>query len=87
MAGKLCFGKPTNNAGAGHLSASKAFCEGANYRAAGTPVSRPQADNPHEVDSDDYVAWNTGWALADVASPGAWNAVGTCCAPTGAVDI
>ena len=70
MAGKLCFGKQLNNAGAGRLTASKAFCEGMSYRSGGTLLGRPAADNPHEAGSLDFLTWDAGWNVADDAAGG-----------------
>lgn len=68
MAGKLCTGAPTNNAGAGILSSSKAFCEGLAWRAQGTAVAFPISDNPHEPGSEDADAWDAGWTVTNAAA-------------------
>jgi len=88
MSGKLCFGAtaPQNNAGAGRIRTSNAFCEGINYRASGTAVAKPAADNPHESGSDAWNAWDDGWDLANAATGGTLGAQG-CCAPTGTISV
>jgi len=65
MAGKLCIGEHANNIGAGHLSASKAYCEGMAFRASGTALEKPVQSNPHKTSSEDWRAWNFGWSKAD----------------------
>lgn len=80
MAGKLCFGSNYNNAGAAHLSSSKAFCEGVRHRHGGTAIARPITDNPHVIGSQDHDAWDAGWTLANSAAPGVLDLSGTCCA-------
>jgi len=70
MSGKLCFGGVFNNAGAGHLSASKAFCEGLAYRAKGTATNFPVTDNPHISGSEDNTSWAAGWLVTDSATGG-----------------
>jgi len=63
MSGKLCFGKEYNNAGAGRLRDSKAFCEGRYNKAnGGTALG---ADNPHVATSDAGLAWAAGFASTD----------------------
>ena len=86
MPGKLCFGKVTNNAGAGMLRESKAYCEGMAYRASGTAVAKPITDNPHVADSEAGIAWDTGWSTADnnVGSTVPATSLG-CCAAVPAV--
>lgn len=66
MPGKLCQGGKRNNIGAGRLSGSKAYCEGMSYRASGTAIAKPKTDNPHAQGSEDSIAWNNGWDLAQV---------------------
>lgn len=86
MAGKLCFGQVRNNAGAGHISQSKAYCEGAKWRAQGTALAFPKTDNPHEAGSEDAEAWDLGWDVAQAAAGGTLGTVG-CCAYIGAIAI
>lgn len=71
MSGQLDFGIILNNAGAGHISAAKAFSEGIYFRAAGTAAAKPLTGNPHELASEDHNAWDRGWQVADDASPSA----------------
>lgn len=84
MPGKLCFGSTYNNAGAGRLQDSKAFCEGALYRASDTVLNVPITDNPHAPGSEAADAWDAGWTIADGASGTTLGAVG-CCAYIGDV--
>lgn len=56
---------------AAKLQNSKAFSEGLYYRAGGTLLGRPIADNPHEAGSEAADAWDAGWTVANTASPGA----------------
>jgi len=70
MPGKLCFGGVFNNAGAGHLSASKAFCEGLAHRAQGTASAFPVTDNPHAAGSEDNTSWAVGWITTNGAAGG-----------------
>ena len=70
MAGKLCFGEKLNNAGAGHIRSSKAFCEGLSYRAQGTAIQFPKANNPHVADSEASDAWDLGWGVTEAAAGG-----------------
>ena len=86
MAGKMCFGSTYNNAGAGHLRSSKAFCEGIEYRTGGTAVARPKADNPHQSGSDAADAWDTGWDIAQAAAGGSVTpSSAPCCAVGGTI--
>jgi len=78
MSGKLCFGIPYNNAGAGHLRSSKAFCEALNYRASGTALQRPKADNPHADGSDANASWDLGWDIANTSAGGSVANLGCC---------
>jgi len=88
MPGKLCVGEPINNAGAGHLSASKAYCEGMAYRASGTLIQRPFASNPHVQNSPDWNAWDYGWTKAnDNAGGQISKADRGCCAASGVVPV
>jgi hypothetical protein len=68
MSGKLCTGEPTNNAGAGLLSQSKAFCEGLAWRAQGTALAYPITDNPFLAGSPDGDAWDSGWTVTNGAA-------------------
>jgi len=70
MPGKLCNGRESNNAGAGRLSQSKAYCEGMAYRASGTGIAKPITDNPHVDGSPDGVSWATGWTVAEAGVGG-----------------
>ena len=86
MAGKICIGDPMNNAGAGRLAQSKAFCEGIHYRAGGTALERPAANNPHPIGQIDRTNWNRGWTFANNASPSAVDPdLAPCCAASGLV--
>lgn len=85
MAGKLCFGSTYNNAGAARIQDSKAFCEGAAYRATDTALNAPITDNPHESGSEAADAWDAGWTAADGAAGGELGIVG-CCAYIGTVQ-
>ncbi len=87
MAGKLCFGTLTNNAGAGRLSASHAFCEGLAWRAQGTALAFPITDNPHAAGSEDGDAWDRGWTVTDTAAGGSVSkADAPCCSiPQGTI--
>jgi len=76
MAGKNCTGIQSNNAG--NLKNSRAYCEGAKYRAEGTLLTRPPADNPHEVDSEAYDAWDRGWIYAENRSGSYVSSFGCC---------
>lgn len=67
------------------MRSSKAFCEGADYRAGGTVLERPITDNPHNGDSEANAAWAAGWTVSDTASPSAPDMSGTCCAAITAV--
>lgn len=69
MPGKLCTGAPTNNAGAGILSNSKAFCEGRFANFSGGVIG----DDPHLPGSSDSDAWLAGFADVTPAED-------TCCA-------
>lgn len=84
MAGKLCYGEPRHNSGAGTLRDSKAFAEGILYRASGTALERPNTDCPHEAASGAWVAWQLGWSTAEAAAGNVLGAVG-CCAPAGLI--
>lgn len=79
MAGKLCFGSDYNNAGAGHIRSSVAFCEGVAYRASGTALAAPKTDNPHVSGSEAADAWDAGWDAADADAGGAFDHRATCC--------
>jgi len=87
MAGKICTGTPTANAGAARLSASKAFCEGIVFRSQGTAAAYPITGNPHDgLGSEDEASWDAGWTVADDAAPGAITASDApCCAVSTAV--
>jgi len=84
MAGKLCSGAPTNNAG--NIKNSKSYCEGAIYRAEGTLVSRPITSNPHESGSEAAISWESGWTYAENQSGGYAGAF-ACCAALGDVVV
>ena len=49
---------------------AKAFCEGLQFRSEGNGVSRPADANPHEVGSEDNLAWDRGWDVAQAAGTG-----------------
>jgi hypothetical protein len=68
MPGKLCTGAPTNNAGAGLLSQSKAFCEGVQYRSQGTALEYPITNNPFLLGSPDSDSWIDGWLVTNGAA-------------------
>jgi len=84
MSGKLCYGSSYNNSGAGTLRESKAFADGILYRAEGTALAKPKADNPHETGSEAFTAWDLGWDAAQAAVGGSLPAIG-CAAPTGTI--
>ena len=86
MAGKLCQGINRTNMGAARLSGSKAYCEGMLYRQGGTLLERPEANNPHQVGSEDSEAWVLGWTLSNTYSGGfiPKDQYG-CCAPVGII--
>jgi len=87
MAGKLCQGGIRNNIGAARLSGSKSYCEGMAYRSAGTAIAKPKVDNPHMQGSEDSIAWNNGWDLADANTGGTIDrSEAGCCAPTGIIS-
>lgn len=79
MAGKLCTGAATNNAALPHQSRS--FCEGMEFRAAGTAAAKPITGNPHDgLGSEAETAWDAGWTAADGAAGGTISAaVSGCC--------
>lgn len=87
MAGKLCFGSEYNNAGAGQLKDSKAFCEGMAYRASDTAILAPKADNPHPAASEAALAWNLGWDFATANVGTVPDTSGTCCAAVPLVPV
>lgn len=82
MAGKLCFGEPTNNAA--KVRNSKSFCEGRYYRALGTETTHPKEDNPHEAGTEAATAWDLGWDDAE-AGTGTYVGPSGCCAALGDV--
>lgn len=86
MSGKLCYGQSRNNSGASTLRESKAFAEGILYRAGGTAIAKPKADNPHETGSEAFAAWDLGWDAAQAAAGGSLPATG-CAAPTGTILV
>jgi len=65
MPGKLCTGTVQNNAGAGALSQSKAYCEGMQYRQGGTASGQTVDDNPFLLGSPDSDSWIAGWDVAE----------------------
>ena len=87
MAGKLCFGSAYNNAGAGNLEQSKAFCEGMGYRAAGTALEKPKEDNPHAAGSESALAWALGWDFSEANVGTVPDTSGTCCAAVPLVPV
>jgi len=89
MPGQLCVGDPdvlmVKNA---VLKNSKSFCEGITYRAGGTALERPFADNPHVQSSDTWNAWDYGWTVADDAAGGEISkANAPCCAIGGVILV
>lgn len=78
MAGKLCSGTPANNAG--NKKNSRAFCEGRTYRGQGLSVNFPITDNPHPIESEAGIAWETGWKDSNLQAGSYVDEVGCCCA-------
>lgn len=81
MAGKLCYGAPKNNCGAGTFRSSKAFADGVEFRTKGTATMVPRNSNPHQAGSDAFAAWDAGWLLADTNKANIVPRTG-CLAPT-----
>lgn len=65
MAGQMSFGKDYNNAGAGRFPEGRAYADGVLYRARGTSANFPKVRNPHLSNSEEFVAWDNGWDLAE----------------------
>ena len=88
MPGKLCDGATMYNAGAGRLSASKAYCEAIAYRAAGSAIAHPKLFNPHPPSSEDGLAWDRGWDKAQASAGGELSKADRgCCAATGVIPV
>lgn len=89
MAGKMTTNATgTNNAGAGLISQARAYSEGMFYRAAGTLVGQPKANNPYPVGSPDHDSWDAGWDLAEANKGGSISRadLGSCADP-GAISL
>ncbi len=85
MAGKNCVGRVTNSGST--VKETKAYAEGAIYRASDTALNAPVTDNPHAAASDAGIAWIAGWDLAETLKDTTDTVPHGCLAPLGVVQI
>jgi len=68
MSGKNCNGQANNQAV--NSRNARSFCEGIQFRSEGNALTRPADANPHEAGSEDNLAWDRGWDVAQAAATG-----------------